>query len=282
MRLSAQRKFMMLKPSQIKPYDNNISYSALQLDSLLGSISANGIIEPLLVQKESDGVYALLSGGKRLYCAKAVGLRRVPCIVCKTDELSGYIYRLTANLCRYDSPFLEHAKLIGHIMKIGNLSTKETGARLGLSPCAVENKLRLLTLSKSVEGQIKNYNLSEACAQILSRMSPDKQEILIAKAVSNGLNARQLQEEISKLLSDETDGENIDFEAVESIPLKQKTKSALMDNRLFANSLARLVSSAEESGIKATFKTVQTEKYTEYKIRINKNFVPCFEQLKIV
>ncbi len=282
MRISRQRKLMMLKPSQIRTYEDNISYSALQLDSLLKSISANGIIEPLIVKKEIDGAYRLLSGGKRLYCAKAVGLRRVPCVVCKTDELSGYIYRLTANLCRYDSPFLEDAKLMGKIMKMGNLSSKEAGARLGLSPCAVENKLRLLTLSKSVKGQIKSFNLSEACAQILSRMSPDKQEILIAKAVSQGLNARQLQEEISFLLSDETDGKNIDFTADETTPPKQKTKSALKDNRLFANSLVRLVSSAEESGIKATLKTVETEKYTEYKIRINKNFVPCFEQLKIV
>lgn len=282
MRVSNMRKLMMLKVSQIKPYEDKIFYNTNELNSLLSSISANGIIEPIIVRKEAKGKYLLLSGGKRLYCAKEIGLRRVPCIVYKTDELSGFVYQLTSNLCRSDSPFFKNAELIEKIIKIGNLSPKEAAARLGLSPCAIENKLRLLSLSGSVKSQIKRFNLSEVCAQILSRTPPDIQEALITKAVSEGFSPHRLQEEISHLLSDEEKEENIDFTVREIKPSGHKIKSSIKDNKFLSNSLLRLVSTAEESGLKATFKTVETEKYTEYKIRINKNFVPAFEQLKIV
>ena len=282
MRVAKEKRLMMLKPSQIKyPPDFKTDYSRLQLNSLMGSISANGIIEPILVKKEKGGTYLLLSGGKRLYCAKAVGLRRIPCLVCRVDSLTGSIYRLLPNLCRYETPFLEHARLIKYIMDEGNLTVKETAARLGISPCAVENKLRLLSLSSTVRGQIKNFNLSENSARILSRLTPENQEILISKITDSSFAARQLEEEISRLLTDEVEEENILFEE-EPQEIKVKRKSAVMDKRFLKNSLLRLVSSADEAGIKATFRTVETEKYTEYKIRIAKKNVPCFEQLKIV
>ncbi|MBQ8203223.1 MAG: ParB/RepB/Spo0J family partition protein [Clostridia bacterium] len=283
MRMSRDKKLMMLKPSQIKQVDiHKASYSPLQLKSLIDSIAANGIIEPLLVKRESRGNYLLLSGGKRLYCAKTVGLRRVPCIVCRADNLSAQIYRITSNLCRYNSPFFEQAELIKELVDTQGLTTCQAAARLGLSACAVENKLKILTLSQSVLDKIKANGLSEATARILCRMTEENQKVLLSRLSEATTDTRLMEEEISRLLSAEEDRENIQFEKEEPQESGIKIKAAIGDKKLFRNSLARLVTKANEAGVNAYFKTVETEKYTEYKIRIDKQSTPCFEQLKIV
>jgi DNA adenine methylase len=47
---------------------------------LLESIKDQGILEPLVVQRDSDS-YVILSGTRRLRCAKALGMKKAPCIV---------------------------------------------------------------------------------------------------------------------------------------------------------------------------------------------------------
>ncbi len=278
-------KFLMLKPSQIKEdKEKRGNYNQIDLEALLGSVAANGIIEPLLVAKEKGHTYWLISGSKRLFCAKEIGMRRIPCIVLAADTQTRRLYRLITSLCRYETHYLEHAKLLKEIMDKDNLEAGQLAALAGLKALTIQNKLRLLELPPEIKEKLVRFNLSETCARIICRLPVTSQNYLLEKVVRENLSERGLQLEISRLLTEEH-YENIDFSAeekAEKIPEVPKRKSALGDSKLLTNSLLRLVGRAEESGVKATLKTVETEKYTEYKIRINKNFTPSATQLKIV
>lgn len=278
-------KFLMLKPSQIKEdKEKRGNYNQIDLEALLGSVAANGIIEPLLVAKEKGHTYWLISGSKRLFCAKEIGMRRIPCIVLAADTQTRRLYRLITSLCRYETHYLEHAKLLKEIMDKDNLEAGQLSALAGLKALTIQNKLRLLELPPEIKEKLVRFNLSETCARIICRLPETSQNYLLEKVVRENLSERGLQLEISRLLTEEH-YENIDFSAeekAEKIPEAPKRKSALGDSKLLTNSLLRLVGRAEESGVKATLKTVETEKYTEYKIRINKNFTPSATQLKIV
>lgn len=278
-------KFLMLKPSQIKEdKEKRGNYNQIDLEALLGSVAANGIIEPLLVAKEKGRTYRLISGSKRLFCAKEIGMRRIPCIVLAADTQTRRLYRLITSLCRYETHYLEHAKLLKEIMDKDNLEAGQLAALAGLKALTIQNKLRLLELPPEIKEKLVRFNLSETCARIICRLPVTSQNYLLEKVVRENLSERGLQLEISRLLTEEH-YENIDFSAEEKAketPEAPKRKSALGDSKLLTNSLLRLVGRAEESGVKATLKTVETEKYTEYKIRINKNFTPSATQLKIV
>jgi hypothetical protein len=50
------------------------------LPSLVESIKRNGVLEPLVVQR-NNGTYKTIAGQKRLAAARAAGLRDVPCLV---------------------------------------------------------------------------------------------------------------------------------------------------------------------------------------------------------
>lgn len=55
-------------------------YSKSDMDSLIQSVKEHGILTPLLVQQK-DEQYIVLAGRHRLRAVKAIGLKRVPCIV---------------------------------------------------------------------------------------------------------------------------------------------------------------------------------------------------------
>ena len=50
------------------------------LPALVESIKRNGVLEPLVVQR-NNGTYKTITGQKRLAAARAAGLRDVPCLV---------------------------------------------------------------------------------------------------------------------------------------------------------------------------------------------------------
>ena len=59
-------------------------------------------------------------------------------------------------------------------------------------------------------------------------------------------------------------------------------KSAIGDVRLFSNSLSKLLSTLQNSGIDAKSRKYETEKYIEFKVRIRKGSdSDRFKQLKI-
>jgi hypothetical protein len=55
------------------------------LDPLVRSIRAHGILQPLLVRRDRTG-YHMIAGSKRLSAASTAGLTEVPCIVYHVDE----------------------------------------------------------------------------------------------------------------------------------------------------------------------------------------------------
>ena len=284
MKFSQRAKFLMLKPSQIKEDKSpKRKHNPIELEALLGSISASGIIEPLILCKEKGHTYRLISGSKRLFCAREIGMRRVPCIVYNIAAADGRIYSLITSICRYETHYLESAERIREILEQENLESGQLAALIGLKALTVQNKLRLLELSPKIREKLKDFNLSEASARIISRFPESIQNELLERAARENLSERGIQLEISRLLTEEK-YENIDFPAEKRETPKEapKRKSSLGDTKLLTNSLLRLVGKAEESGLPATIRTVETEKYTEYKIRIAKAFTPSATQLKIV
>ncbi len=75
---------------------------AKELDALIRSIRAHGVIQPLLVRKE-DAAYRVIAGRKRLCAAMAAGLTEVPCIIHQVDD-EGEASLRSAESVRGDMP----------------------------------------------------------------------------------------------------------------------------------------------------------------------------------
>lgn len=262
----ASKKLLMLKPEDIISNRPIKEFDTYELQSLANSIIANGICEPLAVRKYDGGKYLLISGERRLIAAKTAGLRRVPCLLHRTDDLTAAIYGITSNMHRVGFNCFEECEAINNLIKNFNLTQNEVAARLGTSSSTVGNKLRLLKLSDEIKSRIISANLDERYAKILLKLPPEQRTGVLNKIIAESLNVLQAE----KLAEDLLNPQKIET-LPESIPEKPIRKSAIGDIKIFSNSLSKLISTMQNAGLKANFKRYENEKYVEFKVRIFKN-----------
>lgn len=276
----ADRKLFMLKPEEIvsNTYKSRKRFDEYELKHLADSISANGIIEPLIVRKTDSGKYELITGERRLRAAKLAGLRRIPCILHITDDITAVVYSINENFQRCNLTFFEQALSIKRLTDDFGLSQSEVAIRLGIAQSTLCNKLRLLRLDESIRNRIDSANLTESHAMALLRLDETKRNEVLDKIISNKLSVHQTEELVENILCP-FEKEDTKSETDNNLPVR---KTAIGDIRLFSNSLSKLLLTMQNSGIDAKSKKYETEKYIEYKVRIKKSpSQNIFEQLKI-
>ena len=272
----SDKKLIMLKPSEItaSPDQPRRSFDEYELKRLSDSIKASGIIQPLIVRKTDRG-YQLIAGERRLKAAVMAGLRRVPCVINKTDDETAALYSLLENLQRSNLTVFEEAEGINRLITEYGISQSEAAARLGISQSSLSNKLRLLKLSDSIKERISSARLTERHARALLRLPEEMREEMLDRIVAEGLTVIQTEECISSIL-------NPKEKTKPTVPEEPVRKSAIGDVRLFSNSLSKLLSTLQSSGIDAKSRKYETDKYIEFKVRIRKNSdSDRYKQLKI-
>lgn len=277
-----EKKILMLRPDDIVPCPNQPRrvFDGYELQTLADSISASGIIQPLTVRKGDDGKYILIAGERRLRAARIAGLRRVPCVIHRTDEATSAFYSLTENMQRSNLSFFEEAMGINRLITDFGFSQSEVAARLGLSASTVSNKLRLLKLSPEIQSRICAASLTERHARALLRLMPEQREDVLDKIIAEDLNLSQTEELIDDILNPK---EIVSCQAEAQEVAKPIRKAAIGDIKLFSNSLSKLLCTMQNAGITANSRKHETEKYIEYKVRIFKNQPESreYSQLKI-
>lgn len=109
---NAEGDVMNISPMLLSEYHNH-TYKVLDnedMDALVESINDIGIILPLLVRDIGDGHYEVISGHRRLFAAKKIGLETVPCKVITVDDATADIMMVDTNLHREEISPSEKAK----------------------------------------------------------------------------------------------------------------------------------------------------------------------------
>lgn len=275
----ADKKLLMLKPDDIIPCENQPRkyFDTYELQSLADSIAANGIIQPLTVRKTDGGKYLLIAGERRLRAAKMAGLRRVPCVLHRTNDLVAALYAITENMQRADLNCFEEALAIQTLINDFRLTQSEVAVQLGMANSTISNKLRLLKLSTDMQERIVSSNLTERHARALLRLPVELRDNVLDKIIADGLNLSQAEELIERILNPVVYEEP---ETQPTVPNKPVRKAAIGDIKLFSNSLSKLLCTMQNAGITANSRKSENDKYIEYKVRIFKN-TPQATQLKI-
>lgn len=273
----SDKKLIMLKPSEIKLSANQPrkSFDEYELKQLSDSIQASGIIQPLAVRKAPDGSYQLIAGERRLKAAIMAGLRRIPCILHKTDDETAALYSVIENLQRSNLTVFEEAQGINRLIAEYGMSQSEAAARLGIAQSTLSNKLRLLRLNDGIKERIISARLTERHARALLRLPEEMRDGALDRIIAEGMTLTQAEEYIFSLLNPEKEPES-------KKPDEPVRKAAIGDVRLFSNSLSKLLSTLQNAGIDAHSRKYETDKYIEFKVRIKKNTDPDrYKQLKI-
>ena len=253
--MEKQPQLLQISPDKISPcpFQSRLTYKRKDMEALIDSVKENGILQPLTATKTADG-YQLISGHRRLYAAKMLGLETVPIIVMdKTDEEIAVLCTVE-NLHREDLNFFEQAGAIKLLTEQLGLTQQQAGQRLSLSQSAIANKLKLLSIDEELQRQILKNNLTERHARAICRLPKEQQPKAVEYIIQHGLNVTQTDRYIEKLLSPPQK--------------KNKPKICIKDIRIFTNSITKAVSVMKSAGFEPKLEQNETEEAVEYRITI--------------
>lgn len=129
------------------------------IETLAESIKANGMLQPITVQKTGDR-FEIIAGERRYRACRFLKLETVPAIIKELSPRQVCELALIENLQREDLNPIEAAAAIDSLMKDYSLTQQEVSERIGTSRPAIANALRLLKLPQSVRNLIISGELS--------------------------------------------------------------------------------------------------------------------------
>ena len=136
-----QERVQIVPAEQVFPYARqpySVDRPSADLVRLMDSIERTGIAEPLIVRPRSEGGYEIISGHRRDYCAKVVGLDTRPVIVRDYSDEDADILVVDYNINREN--LLPSEKAFAYKMKLEAMNRQ--GRRTDLTLTTVVPKFR--------------------------------------------------------------------------------------------------------------------------------------------
>lgn len=191
---------LMLDLDRIQPnrFQPRTDFSGLE--GLVSSIKESGIIQPIVVRKESDG-YRLIAGERRWRAAQLAGLHRIPAVVRKVGDDRLLEVALIENIQRKDLNPIEEAKAYEVLIGKMKLSQADIARRVGRDRSSVANSLRLLKLDDSVQKKIGEGTVSFGHAKVIMALSDSATQIRMAnEIVDRLLSVRETEKRVARLM----------------------------------------------------------------------------------
>ncbi len=171
-----------------------------KLESLASSIKEMGVILPIIVVKQNNGMYQIIAGERRWRAAKKAGLKTIPAIIKEYQSKEAAEVAMIENLQREDLNPIEEAEGYRSLIETFDLTQEEISKRVGKSRTAITNAIRLLNLPETVIQMIVSGELSSGHARALITLKSDGLKYEIAKRIiKEGLNVRQVEALVKQL-----------------------------------------------------------------------------------
>lgn len=167
------------------------------IDELAASISAVGLMQPIVVREADDG-YVLVAGERRLRAVKQLGWEEVTAVIRdETDGATNLTEALVENLQREDLTALEEAAAYRELLEEYGMTHEQVADRVGKSRSAVSNTLRLLQLPVGIQAILASGGINAGHARALLGAEDEAYALHIAeRAASEGWSVRRVEEAI--------------------------------------------------------------------------------------
>lgn len=177
------------------------------LKELAASIKEKGVIQPVIVRKESNNVFKLIAGERRWRAAKMAGLSKIPVVVKEAAPAEAIELALIENIQREDLNPLEAAGAFQRLIGDFKLTHDDVAKQIGKDRATVTNYLRILKLPSEIKRWIADGSLGAGHAKALLQIENVNTQIELAKKmIQKGLSVRAAEALSKKTLSPGTSG----------------------------------------------------------------------------
>lgn len=185
-----------IEVARIRPFKDH-PFKVLDDDKmheLVESIMMNGVLVPVTVRPVENGAYEMISGHRRLYAVKEIGLEKIPAIVKNYDDDEAILAMVDSNLQREE--ILPSEKAFAYKMRYDAMRRKAGRPSKNNSSRVGRNFQTDIVLAEEVgesRGQLHRYlRITELIPPLLDLV--DKKALALATAVEVSFLDAKVQE----------------------------------------------------------------------------------------
>jgi ParB family chromosome partitioning protein len=160
------------------------------ITELAGSIKKHGILEPILVAKDEDGIH-LIAGQRRLTAAKTLALATVPCHILDADHETALSISLHENLQREQLSAFDESQAYKYLTTHLHYSGRDIARMIGKSEPYVSQRLHITTWCAELQEALRADQLGFAVCRELAMIGDlSHQKTCLRSAIDYGVNCR--------------------------------------------------------------------------------------------
>lgn len=183
------------------PYQPRVRFDDDGIRELAASIKASGVLQPVIVRRDSSGGYQLVAGERRLRAAGFAGLGRIPALVRDVPDTRMLEFALIENVQRQDLNPIEEAKAYSALMSKAGLTHEQISDRVGKQRVSITNAIRLLSLPPEVQDMVSRETLSAGHARALLGLESAREILGAARYISSkGFSVRRTEAFVQRRL----------------------------------------------------------------------------------
>jgi ParB family transcriptional regulator, chromosome partitioning protein len=206
------------------PFQTRATVEEGALKELAASISATGVLQPVLVRPLANNRFQLIAGERRWLASKLAGKATVPAIIRHASDEQAMEMTIVENLQRADLNPMEQARAYDRLSHDFKMTQEQMAQRTGKDRASVANFLRLLRLPLEVQRQVETGALSFGHARtLLGLESPEAILKAAQKVTALSMSVRQTESYVQGLLNPEKKPKG---EAKEKAPLDPNVREA--------------------------------------------------------
>ncbi|MGD8957448.1 MAG: ParB/RepB/Spo0J family partition protein [Chromatiaceae bacterium] len=180
-------------------YQPRRSFDEDRLRELADSITAQGMVQPIVVRPVGDRQYEIIAGERRWRAAQIAGLADVPVVIYEVDDQSAMAMALIENIQRDDLNPLEEAGALHRLLNEFDLTHQQVAQAVGKSRTTVTNLIRLLDLNPEVKEMVERGEIEMGHARALLALQGATQTAAATKVAAKGLSVRETEALVRRL-----------------------------------------------------------------------------------
>jgi len=195
----------LVTPNEKQP---RVQIDDAKLEELAQSIKANGVIQPILVQRIGD-LYRIIAGERRWRAAQRAGLHKVPVVVRDMpmdDDRQVLQLALIENIQRENLNPVDEAAAYQRLADQFGLTHDQIAAAVGKDRSSVANYVRLLKLADEVRADLASGAITMGHARaLLALPTHAAQREASREVISRSLSVRETEALVKRLAAPVTE-----------------------------------------------------------------------------
>ena len=182
-------------------YQPRVHFDEDSLIELADSITAQGVVQPIVVRPIAAGRYEIIAGERRWRATQLAGLQKIPAVIKDIDDKTTAAVSLIENIQREDLNPIEESRALQRLIDEFGLTHQEVADTVGRSRAAVTNLLRLQELREEVITFLDKGEIGMGHGRALLSLSFDDQLHLAKLVIKKGMSVRETEAAARKILN---------------------------------------------------------------------------------